>query len=110
MLAKVFEVYGGLCAGHPLEIIVALFTLTACMINLENGNSSNREGRLSGTSSHCWNGKCSPDVSAIIFKTYYLLFLSTKILFIYFFIYYTGTTKCCGYYCNDNISMCSNPH
>ncbi|KAF7993338.1 hypothetical protein HCN44_006398 [Aphidius gifuensis] len=61
MLAKVFEVYGGLCAGHPLEVIVALFTLTACMINLENGNSSNREGRLSGTSSHCWNGKCSPD-------------------------------------------------
>ncbi|XP_015111924.1 3-hydroxy-3-methylglutaryl-coenzyme A reductase [Diachasma alloeum] len=61
MLAKLFEIHGSFCAGHPLEVIVTTFTLTACMLNFETGNNAAREGRLSGTSSHCWNGRCSGD-------------------------------------------------
>ncbi|XP_011300109.1 3-hydroxy-3-methylglutaryl-coenzyme A reductase [Fopius arisanus] len=61
MLAKLFEIHGSFCAGHPLEVIVTTFTLTACMLNLETGNNAAREGRLSGTSSHCWNGRCNGD-------------------------------------------------
>ncbi|XP_063995343.1 3-hydroxy-3-methylglutaryl-coenzyme A reductase [Diachasmimorpha longicaudata] len=61
MLAKLFEIHGSFCAGHPLEVIVTTFTLTACMVNFETGTNAAREGRLSGASSHCWNGRCSSD-------------------------------------------------
>lgn len=86
MLAKVFEIYGGVCAGYPAEVIVALFTLTICTMFFERENSANREGRPSGTSSHCWNGKCSPDVSQQSLQlntiNLYLIYFSKCFLFL----------------------------
>ncbi|KAK0090398.1 hypothetical protein PV325_000680 [Microctonus aethiopoides] len=61
MLANFFEIYGKFCVGHPWEIIVATFTLTACMLSLDTGNSVPREGRLSGAPTNCWNGRCNLD-------------------------------------------------
>ncbi|XP_034939170.1 3-hydroxy-3-methylglutaryl-coenzyme A reductase [Chelonus insularis] len=60
MLAKLFEVHGRFCAGHPLEVIVTTFTLTACMLNLDTGNTLSKDGRFSSTS-NCWNGRCHSD-------------------------------------------------
>ncbi|XP_008549582.1 3-hydroxy-3-methylglutaryl-coenzyme A reductase [Microplitis demolitor] len=60
MLAKLFEIHGRFCVSHPLEIIVTTLTLTACMLNLDTGNSLPKDERLSGTS-NCWNGRCNSD-------------------------------------------------
>ena len=74
MLTKLFEVHGRFCAGHPLEVIVTTFTLTACMLNLETASSQTRDGRLPGsTPTHCWHGRCSPDVSISVEKLLFLL-------------------------------------
>ncbi|XP_014478645.1 PREDICTED: 3-hydroxy-3-methylglutaryl-coenzyme A reductase isoform X2 [Dinoponera quadriceps] len=59
-MAHFFEVYGRFCAGHPLEVIVATFTLTACMLNMETGNSLLREGNLLNAT-RCRHGKCDND-------------------------------------------------
>ncbi|XP_051171815.1 3-hydroxy-3-methylglutaryl-coenzyme A reductase isoform X1 [Leptopilina boulardi] len=57
MLGPIFEVHGRFCASHPLEVIVATFTLTACILNIEIGNSQTKEESLSAT--HCWHDRCS---------------------------------------------------
>lgn len=61
-MAHFFEIYGRFCAGHPLEVIVATFTLTACMLNMETGNSLLREGSLLNVT-RCRHGKCDNYVS-----------------------------------------------
>ncbi|XP_076667879.1 HMG coenzyme A reductase isoform X2 [Andrena cerasifolii] len=60
MLARLFEIHGRFCAGHPLEVIVTTFTLTACILNMETGNGQPREGSLP-VSSHCRHGRCNSD-------------------------------------------------
>ncbi|CAG5100769.1 Similar to 3-hydroxy-3-methylglutaryl-coenzyme A reductase (Blattella germanica) [Cotesia congregata] len=60
MLAKLFEIHGRFCVSHPLEIIVTTLTLTACMLNLDTGNSVSKDERLPGAS-NCWNGRCNSD-------------------------------------------------
>lgn len=64
-LARIFELHGRFCAGYPFEVIVAIFTLTACMLNIEPGNGQAREGGLFGAS-HCYHNRCDNDVSNII--------------------------------------------
>lgn len=66
MLAKLFEIHGRFCVSHPLEIIVTTLTLTACMLNLDTGNSVSKDERLPGAS-NCWNGRCNSDVSIYIY-------------------------------------------
>lgn len=35
MLGRLFRAHGEFCASHPWEVIVALMTLTACMLSVE---------------------------------------------------------------------------
>lgn len=60
MLAHIFEKYGQFCAGHPLEVIVTIFTLTACMLNMDTGNGQAREENLPV---YCHHSKCDTMVS-----------------------------------------------
>ncbi|KYN02273.1 PREDICTED: 3-hydroxy-3-methylglutaryl-coenzyme A reductase [Cyphomyrmex costatus] len=57
MLAHVFEKHGRFCAGHPFEVIVMVFTLTACMLNMETGGGLAREENLSDAV-YCHHNKC----------------------------------------------------
>lgn len=59
MLARLFEIHGRFCAGHPLEVIVSTFTLTACILNMETGSGQPREGGL--PIAHCRSGRCNSD-------------------------------------------------
>lgn len=36
MLPNIFESHGEFCAKHPWEVIVGVFTLTACMLSMDN--------------------------------------------------------------------------
>ncbi|XP_043794510.1 3-hydroxy-3-methylglutaryl-coenzyme A reductase [Apis laboriosa] len=57
MLTRLFEIHGRFCAGHPLEVIVTTFTLTACILNMETGN-----GHPSvPLTAHCGPGRCNSD-------------------------------------------------
>ncbi|XP_033219073.1 3-hydroxy-3-methylglutaryl-coenzyme A reductase [Belonocnema kinseyi] len=56
MLGPIFESHGRFFASHPLEVIVATFTLTACILNIETGNSQTKEESVPAT--HCWNDRC----------------------------------------------------
>ncbi|XP_071626980.1 3-hydroxy-3-methylglutaryl-coenzyme A reductase isoform X2 [Temnothorax longispinosus] len=60
MLAHVFEKLGRFCAGHPLEVIVTIFTLTACMYNREtrSGQEGARGEDLLGAT-YCRHNKCN---------------------------------------------------
>ncbi|XP_071553690.1 3-hydroxy-3-methylglutaryl-coenzyme A reductase isoform X2 [Temnothorax nylanderi] len=60
MLAHVFEKHGRFCAGHPLEVIVTIFTLTACMLNMEtrSGQEGARGEDLPGAT-YCRHNKCN---------------------------------------------------
>nr|XP_033341519.1 3-hydroxy-3-methylglutaryl-coenzyme A reductase isoform X2 [Megalopta genalis] len=60
MLKHWFEIHGRFCAGHPLEVIVSTFTLTACILNMETGNGQPRDEALPVTS-HCRAGRCNSD-------------------------------------------------
>ncbi|CAK9799934.1 3-hydroxy-3-methylglutaryl-coenzyme A reductase [Anthophora plagiata] len=60
MLTHLFEIHGRFCAGHPLEVIVSTFTLTACILNMETGSGQPRDGALP-VSSHCRPGRCNSD-------------------------------------------------
>lgn len=57
MLAHVFEKHGRFCAGHPLEVIVTIFTLTACMYNMETGSGQVLE-EDSPDDAYCRHNKC----------------------------------------------------
>ncbi len=35
MLGRLFRAHGEFCASHPWEVIVALITLTACMLSVD---------------------------------------------------------------------------
>lgn len=60
MLTRLFEIHGRFCAGHPLEVIVTTFTLTACILNMETGSVQSRDKALP-VSSHCRPGRCNSD-------------------------------------------------
>ncbi|XP_043256916.1 3-hydroxy-3-methylglutaryl-coenzyme A reductase [Colletes gigas] len=60
MLARLFEIHGRFCAGHPLEVIVTTFTLTACILNMETGSGQPRNGALP-VAAHCQSGRCNSD-------------------------------------------------
>ncbi|KOC68238.1 3-hydroxy-3-methylglutaryl-coenzyme A reductase [Habropoda laboriosa] len=60
MLTHLFEIHGRFCAGHPLEVIVSTFTLTACILNMETGSGQPRDGALPAAS-HCRPGRCNSD-------------------------------------------------
>ncbi|XP_043528252.1 3-hydroxy-3-methylglutaryl-coenzyme A reductase [Frieseomelitta varia] len=60
MLAHLFEIHGRFCAGHPLEVIVTTFTLTACILNMETGSGHPRDGTLP-LALHCRPGRCNSD-------------------------------------------------
>ncbi|EFN88878.1 3-hydroxy-3-methylglutaryl-coenzyme A reductase isoform X2 [Harpegnathos saltator] len=82
-MARFFEIYGRFCAGHPVEVIVATFTLTACIFNMETGNSLLREGSLLNLT-RCRHGKCDSDEQKavdIILRTIICCF---NILFTYY--------------------------
>lgn len=38
MIGKLFRAHGEFCASHPWEVIVALLTVTACIVTVERGN------------------------------------------------------------------------
>ncbi|XP_076635900.1 HMG coenzyme A reductase isoform X1 [Colletes latitarsis] len=64
MLARLFEIHGRFCAGHPLEVIVTTFTLTACILNMETGSGQPRNGGIP-VAAHCQSGRCnSNDLNA----------------------------------------------
>ncbi|XP_011876885.1 PREDICTED: 3-hydroxy-3-methylglutaryl-coenzyme A reductase [Vollenhovia emeryi] len=64
MLAQVFEKYGRFCAGHPLEVIVTVLTLTACTFNMETGSGQARKEDLPDET-YCRHNKCdSMDLKA----------------------------------------------
>ncbi|XP_072752650.1 3-hydroxy-3-methylglutaryl-coenzyme A reductase [Anoplolepis gracilipes] len=58
MLTRIFEMHGRFCAGHPLEVIVTTFTLTACMLNMETGTRRAHEKGLSDAT-YCNQSRCN---------------------------------------------------
>ncbi|XP_031621372.1 3-hydroxy-3-methylglutaryl-coenzyme A reductase [Contarinia nasturtii] len=40
MTSQLFRAHGKFCASHPWEVIVALLTLTACMLSVDHGKNS----------------------------------------------------------------------
>lgn len=62
MLTYVFEMYGRFCAGHPLEVIVTIFTLTACTLNMDTGTGQARKEDLPNTL-YCHHTRCDISVS-----------------------------------------------
>ncbi|XP_071861570.1 HMG coenzyme A reductase [Bombus fervidus] len=61
MLTHLFEIHGQFCAGHPLEVIVTTFTLTACILNVETGSGHPRDSRTLPLALHCRPGRCNSD-------------------------------------------------
>lgn len=61
MLTRIFEIHGRFCASHPLEVIVATFTLTACMLNMETRTRQMHEEGLSDAT-YCNQNKCDTTV------------------------------------------------
>ncbi|XP_050481962.1 3-hydroxy-3-methylglutaryl-coenzyme A reductase [Bombus huntii] len=61
MLTHLFEIHGRFCAGHPLEVIVTTFTLTACILNMETGSGYPRDSRTLPLALHCRPGRCNLD-------------------------------------------------
>ncbi|XP_018366449.1 PREDICTED: 3-hydroxy-3-methylglutaryl-coenzyme A reductase isoform X2 [Trachymyrmex cornetzi] len=57
MFAHVFEKHGRFCAGYPFEVIVTIFTLTACMLNMDTGSGQAREENLSDAT-YCRHNRC----------------------------------------------------
>jgi len=64
MLAQIFERYGEFCAGHPLEVIVTIFTLTACILNMEIGNGQPHEKDLPDATYYFHNKYNTMDLKA----------------------------------------------
>lgn len=62
MLNHLFETHGRFCAGHPLEVIVATLTLTACTLNMDTGGSPTLDSGLPMSSTHCRYGRCGSEV------------------------------------------------
>lgn len=46
MTAQLFRAHGKFCASHPWEVIVALLTLTACMLTVDRSKSPVPPSRL----------------------------------------------------------------
>ncbi|NP_001295235.1 3-hydroxy-3-methylglutaryl-coenzyme A reductase [Bombus terrestris] len=61
MLTHLFEIHGQFCAGHPLEVIVTTFTLTACILNMETGSGHPRNSGTLPLALHCRPGRCNSD-------------------------------------------------
>jgi hydroxymethylglutaryl-CoA reductase (NADPH) len=38
MIGRLFRAHGEFCTSHPWEVIVSLFTVTACMLTLDKGS------------------------------------------------------------------------
>lgn len=39
MIGRLFRAHGEFCASHPWEVIVALLTITACMLTVDKNNT-----------------------------------------------------------------------
>ena len=54
MIARLFRAHGEMCASHPWEVIVALLTLTACMLTVDKSSDFTPRPR------HCqgWRESC----------------------------------------------------
>lgn len=46
MTAQLFRAHGKFCASHPWEVIVALLTLTACMLTVDHSKTASASSRL----------------------------------------------------------------
>lgn len=42
-MGRLFRAHGEFCASHPWEVIVALLTLTICMLTMERGNDGTQK-------------------------------------------------------------------
>lgn len=84
MIGKLFRAHGEFCASHPWEVILALLTLTACMLTVEKGTTGtdqfnyNQHYGHSGNSSNKLNGFEAADLilmtivrcSAVLYSLY----------------------------------------
>lgn len=52
-VGRLFRAHGEFCASHPWEVIVALVTLTACIITFDKGTSADPFHRSASSSRHC---------------------------------------------------------
>lgn len=43
MICRLFRAHGEFCASHPWEVIVALLTLTACMLTVDKTSSAEQQ-------------------------------------------------------------------
>lgn len=48
MIGRLFRAHGEFCASHPWEVIVALLTLTACMLTVDRGTTLGGNNDASG--------------------------------------------------------------
>ncbi|KAH8268279.1 hypothetical protein KR026_003891 [Drosophila bipectinata] len=51
MIGRLFRAHGEFCASHPWEVIVALLTITACMLTVDKNNTLDASGNGLGTAS-----------------------------------------------------------
>ncbi|XP_030563622.1 3-hydroxy-3-methylglutaryl-coenzyme A reductase [Drosophila novamexicana] len=50
MIGRLFRAHGEFCASHPWEVIVALLTITACMLTIDKNTSLDASNGLSSAS------------------------------------------------------------
>ncbi|XP_055380913.1 3-hydroxy-3-methylglutaryl-coenzyme A reductase [Condylostylus longicornis] len=61
MIGKLFHAHGEFCASHPWEVIVALLTVTACIISVDrNSISSSSDSTTTTTSSTAYLSRHRP--------------------------------------------------
>lgn len=51
MIGRLFRAHGEFCASHPWEVIVALLTITACMLTVDKNNTLDASSNGLGTAS-----------------------------------------------------------
>ncbi|XP_055906052.1 3-hydroxy-3-methylglutaryl-coenzyme A reductase [Eupeodes corollae] len=63
MIGRLFRAHGEFCASHPWEVIVALLTLTACMLTVDRGSTLGTDGATLGGSSSSSTSSSSSSTS-----------------------------------------------
>lgn len=86
---RLFRAHGKFCASHPWEVIVALLTLTACMLTVDKGSSdpitpnssSTRHRQCQGWRDSCNGFEAEYNAADVILMT---IVRSSAILYSYY--------------------------
>lgn len=71
MIGRLFRAHGEFCASHPWEVIVALLTLTACILTVDKSseNTSTARHRCQGWRDSCEGFEAEYNAADVILMT-----------------------------------------